>query len=145
MLRDGLAAKAGRAGETDDKAGTANMVSWKVQFWPEAARPERPALAGKGRVKAYECVGPQMPVPVSAEETGAVTVVAVVWPARLMRAMLFVWSALGGGGGGGGGDVVGTRTLTSRCSGQRRLRRFGCTAQVSTPCVALCVIIGREP
>lgn len=26
-------------------------------------------------------------------------------------------------------DVVGVRTLTSRCSGRRRLRRFGCTVQ----------------
>lgn len=52
VLREGLAAKVGRVGETDERAGTPNMVSWKVQFWPEEARPERPTLAGKARVKA---------------------------------------------------------------------------------------------
>lgn len=47
-----------------------------------------------------------MPVPVSEVETEAVTLVVVVWPARLMRVMLFVfvnqcgerWSNWGGGG-----------------------------------------------
>lgn len=35
-------------------------------------------------------MGPQMPVPVSDEETEAVTDVVVVLPARLMRVMLFI-------------------------------------------------------
>ena len=48
---EGLAAKVGSVGETDERAVTANMVSWNVKFWPEAARPERPTLAGKERVK----------------------------------------------------------------------------------------------
>lgn len=52
MLREGFAAKVGRVGEMDERAGTANMVSWNVQFWPAAARPESPTLAGKLRVKA---------------------------------------------------------------------------------------------
>lgn len=51
-LRDGFGAKVGGAGETDERAGTANMVSWKVKFWPETSRPERPTSASKGRVKA---------------------------------------------------------------------------------------------
>lgn len=51
VLREGLAAKVGSVGETDESAVTANMVSWNVKFWPEAARPERPTLAGKERVK----------------------------------------------------------------------------------------------
>ncbi len=52
MLREGLAAKVGGVGETDERAGTANMVSWNVKFWPETSRPERPTVAEKGRVKA---------------------------------------------------------------------------------------------
>ena len=52
VLSEGLAAKAGGLGETDDRAGTANMVSWKAKVWPEADTPERPTLAGKVRVKA---------------------------------------------------------------------------------------------
>lgn len=51
VAREGVAAKAGSVGDTDERVGTANMVSWKVQFWPDAARPERPTLAGKVRVK----------------------------------------------------------------------------------------------
>ena len=51
VVREGLVAKAGRAGETDERVGTANMVSWKVKVWPEAERPERPTLAGKVRGK----------------------------------------------------------------------------------------------
>ncbi len=52
VLREGLAANAGGVGETDERAGTANMVSWNVKFWPETSRPERPTVAEKGRVKA---------------------------------------------------------------------------------------------
>ena len=32
VFREGFAAKAGGVGETDESAGTANMVSWKVKF-----------------------------------------------------------------------------------------------------------------
>lgn len=52
VLREGSAAKAGGVGETDERAGTANIVSWNANFWPETARPESPTLAWKGRVKA---------------------------------------------------------------------------------------------
>ena len=52
VLREGLAAKVGGAGETDERAGTPNMVSEKVKLSPEARRPEMPTLAVKGRVKA---------------------------------------------------------------------------------------------
>ena len=51
VAREGAAAKVGGAGETEERAGTANMVSWKVKVWPEAERPARPTLAAKVRVK----------------------------------------------------------------------------------------------
>lgn len=52
VLRDGVGAKAGREGETEEREGTRNIVSWNVKFLPETARPERPAVAVKGRSKA---------------------------------------------------------------------------------------------
>ena len=52
VLREGLAAKVGGVGETDERRGTPNMVSWKVKFSPETDRPDMPTLAVKGRVKA---------------------------------------------------------------------------------------------
>jgi len=47
--------------------------------------PERPTVAGKDKVKGYERVGPQRPVPVSEEDLVAVAVVVVVFPARLIK------------------------------------------------------------
>ena len=51
MLRLGLGANAGGAGETDDSEGTTNIVSWNSNVLPETVRPERPVVAGKLRVK----------------------------------------------------------------------------------------------
>ena len=52
VLREGFAAKVGGAGETEERRGTPNMVSWNVKLSPEARRPEMPTVAVKGRVKA---------------------------------------------------------------------------------------------
>lgn len=65
-----------------------------------------------------------MPVPVSSEETGAVTDVVVVSPSRSMRVMLVSRSAQRALRGE---QMVKTRRLTSRYSEQWGLQRFGYT------------------
>ena len=72
----------GGVGEKFDMPGTTNILSWNVKVWPETEMPERPVVAGKGKVKGYERVGPQTPVPVSAADIVPVALVVVVFPFR---------------------------------------------------------------
>lgn len=47
-----------RPGVTDESAGMTNRESWRGNFSPLTAMPERPVVAGKFRVKGYGKVGP---------------------------------------------------------------------------------------
>ncbi len=48
----GLVENAGGLGDTNDSAGTTNIVSWKENVVPPAVTPDNPVAAGKVNVKA---------------------------------------------------------------------------------------------